>query len=113
MIRLDRNIAVRTSLVTLVVSGVIDLKTTALELYAQTRATTGVGIEAGKLTDMFKIEGAISAPSIGVNPQGVLDSSVSIGAAFATSGLSLLLEGLTKHVDSNPCETALTLPVRR
>lgn len=105
----DRNLALHTSNVTIVASGTVDLPDDFLQMYLYTRATEGIGLEAGKLTNMFMIEGAIEQPAVRLNPSGVVKGGLSIGAAVATGGVSLLFEGLATKVagDANPCATAL------
>lgn len=109
VVMIDRNIAIHTSNVTIVASGIVDLSNESMEMYVYTRATEGLGLEAGKLTNMFKIQGVITAPTVSVNPKGVVTSGLSIGAAVATGGASLLFEGFARKAagDRDPCGTAL------
>ena len=109
VVTIDRNIALSTSNVIIVASGIVDLRNERMEMYLYTRATEGVGLEAGKLTNMFKLHGAIDEPTVSVNPSGVVRGSLSIGAAVVTGGASLLFEGLARKAaaDTDPCGTAL------
>ncbi|MFL6623193.1 MAG: AsmA family protein [Sulfurifustis sp.] len=110
VVKMDRNLALQTSNVTIIASGIADLRNRVMDMYVYTRATEGLGIEAGKLTNMLKIQGSLSKPSVGINPKGVVEGGLSIGAALATGGASLLFEGLarTAAADGDPCGSALT-----
>ena len=105
LVTVDRSIALEMSKVNIVASGIIDLRRETIELYASTQARKGLGLST-KVTNMFKIQGALGAPSLGVSGEGALRSSVSVGVAVGTVGLSLLAERLMLE-DSHPCRTAL------
>lgn len=114
-VTLDRNAALHTSNVVIVASGVVDLTSEVMEMFVYTRATEGLGLEAGRLTNMFKIQGTLAKPSVSVNPKGVVRGGLSLGAAAVTGGASLLFEGLAEKAaaDPDPCGAALTLRSKR
>ena len=55
---------------------------------------------------MYRIQGALGSPSVGLGGKGVMESGISTGAAVGTAGLSLLVERLMID-DRHPCRTAL------
>ncbi|MDM0047055.1 AsmA family protein [Variovorax dokdonensis] len=103
----DRSIAVESERVDVVMSGVIDLGTEQLELAMRPTVRKGTGLDPSALAGVAKIGGTFAAPKVQVNLAGTAREALSIGAAVATSGLSLLGERLLgRATDPNPCETA-------
>jgi hypothetical protein len=68
-----------------------------------------MGIGAGTLSSLMRIQGTLAEPRIGTDLEGLAKTGASIGAAVATGGLSLLAESVYGQVsaDEYPCETAL------
>ena len=104
----DKGIAAQTGKMNLIGSGVINLKTEELEIRIHPKARKGLGIGAGTLAQLVRVGGTLAEPKPEPDPVGVLKTGASIGAAVFTSGLSLLAEGLFRHVtvDKSPCVTA-------
>ena len=104
----DKGIAAQTGKMNLIGSGVINLKTEELEIQIHPKAREGLGIGAGTLAQLVRVGGTLAEPKPEPDPVGVLKTGASIGAAVFTSGLSLLAEGLFRHVtaDKSPCVTA-------
>ena len=82
---------VQSEKVTIVAGGLIDLRTEALKFDFNTRPRTGVGISAGMFTNPFiEVAGTLASPRLGVGAKGVTSGA----AAVATSGISVLAQGL-------------------
>ncbi len=99
-------IIIQTENVTILSSGIIDLKTENIDLAFNTRGRTGVGIGAGIVINPFvKLGGTMSAPNLELDPSGAV---IFGGVAIATGGFSLLARTFTDRYlrDSNPCGTA-------
>jgi hypothetical protein len=109
IVTVNRSIALVTEKVSIVASGIIDLRHETIELHARTQARRGLGLGTGKLTNMYQIQGALGAPSLGLSGKGALSSGMSTGAAVGTAGVSLLVERLLL-TDRHPCRTALEPP---
>jgi uncharacterized protein involved in outer membrane biogenesis len=106
VVTVNRSIALETEKVSIVASGIVDLRRETIELYAQTRAREGLGLGSGTLANMYQIEGALAAPSLGLSGKGLRETGISAGAAVGTAGVSLLVERLLL-TDREPCRTAL------
>jgi hypothetical protein len=104
----DKGIAFETSKMTLVSSGTVNLKTEAIDFSLRPEARQVAGIGAGELVKLLRVRGTLGEPKIGMDELEVGRTALSIGAAVATSGLSLLAETLAKRAmaDPRPCETA-------
>jgi len=77
--------------VTIVAGGVIDLRTEVVKFDFNTRPRTGVGISAGMFTNPFiEVAGTLASPRLGVGAKGITSGA----AAVATSGISVLAQGL-------------------
>ncbi len=105
----DRSIAFETSSMTLVSSGSVNLKTEAIDFSLYPNVRSPLGISAGNLANMLRIQGTLTEPKIGVNEIRTMKAGVSVGAALATGGLSFPAERLaeTATQDPHPCRTAL------
>ena len=109
IVTVNRSIALQTEKVSIAASGIIDLRRETIELLARTHAREGLGLGTGKLTNMYQIQGALGAPSLGLSGKGALSTGMSTGAAVGTAGISLLVERLLL-TDRHPCRTALGTP---
>lgn len=109
IVTINRSIALETQKVRIAASGIIDLQRETIELHLLTHARQGLGLGAGKLTNMYKIQGSLAAPSVGLSSKGALRTGISTGAAVGTVGMSLLVERLVID-DRHPCRTALGPP---
>jgi hypothetical protein len=106
----QNGIAVETDSVNIVGSGAIDLKTERLDFTVKPEAKEGLGINIGSsLAGLVRIGGRLAEPTIGVDREGAAKAAVSVGAALATGGLSVLGQALLdrKSRDPHPCQTAL------
>jgi hypothetical protein len=104
----DKGIAISTSQMNIIGSGVINLKTEGLDIGIKPEAKQGLGLNAGKLASFVRVGGNLANPQATTDLTGALSSGLSVSTAFATGGLSLLAEGLFNRVtaDANPCATA-------
>ncbi|MEJ2604110.1 MAG: AsmA family protein [Gammaproteobacteria bacterium] len=99
---------VQTEKLTIVGGGTVDLNTERLNIEFNTKPRSGVGISADMfVTPFVSLSGTLADPGVGLNPKGILLSG---GAAFATGGLSFLLEGLADRVtaQADHCEKSLS-----
>ncbi len=105
----DRGVAIQTTKMNIVGSGTLNFKTEEVAMAVKPQAREGLGIGLGSLVDAVSIGGTLAEPSPKVDAATALKTGVTVGAAVATGGLSLLAEGLFKKTtaDSNPCDTAL------
>jgi hypothetical protein len=109
----DKGIAMRTRQVDVVGSGTVDLRSERLDLVIKPRARGGVGVSfTTPLAGLVKVGGTIAKPSVGIDTVGTLRTAASVGAGFATGGLSTVGELLLERVtaDEDPCRTALGQP---
>ena len=109
----DKGIAMRTRQVDVVGSGTVDLRSERLDLVIKPRARGGVGVSfTTPLAGLVKVGGTIAKPSVGIDTAGTLRTAASVGAGFATGGLSTVGELLLERVtaDEDPCRTALGQP---
>ncbi len=105
----DRGIAAETKRVNVIGSGTINLGTEAIDLALRAQPTDGVGLSAGALGNVVRVGGTLASPAASMDAVGALKTGASVGAAVATSGISLLVQGLFNRVtaDKAPCKTAL------
>ena len=106
-IDVDRSIAVEGDRVNVVMSGLIDLASERIELGMQPTVKKGTGLDPTAFAGVVKIAGPLAAPQVQVNLAGTAREAVTIGAAVATSGATLIGERLLgKVTDARPCESA-------
>ncbi len=107
-ISVDRSIAAESEKLNVVAAGGIDLGAETLDLSIRPTVKEGLGVGAASLAQLVKLSGSLSDPRIGVNLKGAAREGLSVGAAVATGGLSLLGERMLKERDDpHPCLTAL------
>jgi uncharacterized protein involved in outer membrane biogenesis len=105
---IDRSIAVESDKLNVVASGSVDLGTETVDIAIRPTIKEGLGLGAASLAQLVKLTGSLSDPRIGVDLKGAARQGLSIGAAAATGGLSLLGERLLKErVDPHPCVTVM------
>ena len=104
-----RTIAYETAKVNMVMAGTINLRTEGLDLAVRPTVKEGIGIGAGALSELVRVTGTLSDPSIGIDTLGSARAALSVGGAILTGGLSLLGEAAFSRVtaDQHPCQTAL------
>lgn len=112
VIEYDRAIAMETSRMSVVSSGVIDLGAEKLDVAVRPYPKDGVGISAGKLAEMVRLQGSLAQPKVAADVAGIARTAASVVGALATGGASLVAEGLIGHAsaDPHPCATALNGP---
>ena len=105
----DKGIAIKSSKMNIIGSGIIDLKTEKLDIGIDPQAREGVGISAGQLAELVRIGGTLAEPKAVPDTKAAVMAGVSAGAAVATGGLSVLAQGLfdKETADEDPCKTAL------
>jgi AsmA family protein len=105
----DKGIAINTSKMNIIGSGIIDLKTEKLDIGIDPQAREGVGISAGQLAELVRIGGTLAEPKAVPDTKAAVMAGVSAGAAVATGGLSIIAQGLfdKETADEDPCKTAL------
>lgn len=115
----DRGVALQSDGVDVVGSGRVDLRDEGLDLGFTPRAKEGLGLSVGnQLAGFTRLRGSLAAPQLSVDEIGAARTALSVGAAAATGGLSLLGELLLDKVtaDTEPCRTALamgTVPAKK
>lgn len=107
----DGGVAAETKRMNVIGSGTIDLRTEAIDLVLRARPRDGVGLSAGSLGNVVRVGGTLASPQTRMDAVGALKTGASVGAAVATSGISLLVQGLFNRViaDNSPCKTALNV----
>jgi hypothetical protein len=105
----DRNVAVETEKYNAVLSGTVNLRTQAIDIAVTPIVTQGLGIGAGTITEIVRVGGTLSQPSLRVDPVDAVRSAASLGAAVATLGGWWIADALLRRAraDPNPCATAL------
>ena len=104
----DRSMAVESDKLNVVVAGKIDLGAETIDLAIRPTIKEGIGVGAANLAQLVALSGSLSDPRIGVDMQGAARQGLSIGAAVATGGLSLVGERLLKErADPHPCVAAI------
>lgn len=105
----DKGIALQTDKVNVLGSGVIDLRTEALDIRVRPRAREGVGIGLGTLSDSVYIRGTLANPTPAADAAGIARTAATVGGAVATGGLSLIARGLFDRAvaSDTPCAVAL------
>ncbi len=104
-----KGIALATNKMNVIGSGTIDLKTEKLDIGIVPEAREGIGISVGQLAGLVKLGGTLANPKPETDTKAALKAGVSVGAAVATGGLSILAQGLFDRAtaDADPCATAL------
>jgi uncharacterized protein involved in outer membrane biogenesis len=105
----DRGIVAETKRMNVIGSGTLNFSTEAIDLTLRAQPRDGVGLSAGTLGNVVRVRGTLAEPVKKMDALGALKTGASVGAAVATSGISLLVQGLFNRViaDNAPCKTAL------
>jgi len=94
-----------------VASGTVDLGREVLDLNVYTKASLSLSAGVSNFAGIVKVGGPLSKPSFSLAAQGAATTSLSVGAAVATGGLSLLGEDLVnKIIRKAQCKDALAEP---
>jgi uncharacterized protein involved in outer membrane biogenesis len=105
----DQQIAIQTSKMNVVSSGTTNMGAESLDVAVRPYAREGVGISAGKLAEMVRLQGSYAKPVVGVDAEGVVRNVGSLVGAIATGGTSLIAEALLDQssYEPEPCKVAL------
>ena len=102
-IDIDKSIALRTSKLTMVANGYVDLSKEKIKLSLTPKARSGVGVDASSLVKFIALGGTLAEPAPVITASGVLKSAAIVGAAISTGGVSLLATNVAEkalvHVD--------------
>jgi hypothetical protein len=114
MVNVAPGIVLRTDKMDIASGGSINLHNEKLDLVFNTQSRKGLGISASKaITPFFKVGGTLANPLPALDMKG---AAVSGGAAIATSGVSILAEGLWDRwiaTSVNPCESLFNKASKR
>lgn len=105
----DKQIAFQTTKMNVVSTGGVDLGSEKLDIAVRPYAREGVGISAGKLAEMVRLQGTLANPAVGLDAEGLARNAASIAGALATGGLSLVGEAVldSSSKEPEPCKVAL------
>jgi AsmA family protein len=85
-------------------SGVVDLRDASLEIDFEPEASEGFDVGVADIADLVRVRGSLMAPEVELDPEGVAEAAVTLGAAIATAGVSLVVQGLFEgDDDGTPC----------
>lgn len=105
----DRSIALQTPELTLVAKGHIDLRDETLQLALRPNARKALGINTAQLASLVMLKGPLLDPGFSLDVEGAAGTALTIGAAVASGGLSMLGQNLMRQsADPQPCQTAAT-----
>lgn len=96
----DKQIVLETDKMKVVGGGVINLNNEKIEIGFSPKARKGIGVSIGSVATFVRLGGTLSDPKPETDPDGLLKSGATIGAAAATGGVSLLVQGLIDRVTS-------------
>jgi len=113
--RTTNGIALVTDKMQLTSSGTINLGTERVDLSVRPKATGGVGIGLGALAQPIKVSGPLASPGIGIDKSGAMKTLGSLGAAFASGGLSAVVQGAKGRATAagDPCQDARTWHLKK
>lgn len=104
----NKQVAFETTRMNVVSSGSLNLGTEGLDVGVQPYTKSGVGLSAGKLAELLRLQGTLGQPRVGIDAMGAVGAVASVGAAAATGGLSTVVGALIggATADTTPCATA-------
>ena len=103
----DREVALETETLKVVVNGTVDLRDERLALAIRPDSRKGVGLGAGDFAKLVYLAGTIAEPKPTLDINSALKQSAALGAAVATFGLTYVAREILE--DRNPCRTAMEL----
>ena len=111
----DKGIAINTTKMSIIGSGVIDLKTEKLDIGIDPQAREGMGISAGQLAELVRVGGTLANPKIVPDTKAAFKAAVSAGTGVFSGGLSILGLGSDdpKTSDDDPCAIALGIKPKK
>jgi uncharacterized protein involved in outer membrane biogenesis len=106
---IDRTIAMETTRAAMSASGSIDLRDEGLDLGVKLVGRRGPSLSAGSFSGLVRVRGTMAEPRIVADAVGVAGAAATVAGAVATSGLSLIAQGLISQIaaDRSTCRTAL------
>lgn len=90
----EHGIVVRTQKIVIVGGGVVDINQESLDLKFKPHVRQGIKMKTGGAVDLVLVRGPMSAPDLKVKAGGLLRGGLSLGAAWATFGLSKAAEAV-------------------
>ncbi|MBL8351040.1 MAG: AsmA family protein [Burkholderiaceae bacterium] len=106
--RIDRSIALETGQLAISASGQLDLREQTVALAFHPQVKKGLGLSPANLAQLVTLQGPLLAPDVAIDPKGTAREAVTVGAAVATGGLTLLAGRLRDApADGQACRTAL------
>jgi hypothetical protein len=104
----DKGVVLVTDKMDVLSTGKIDLAQEQVDLSIKPRATTGISVGLGDLTQSFRIGGPLADPGLKIDSKGAVKALGTIGAAFATGGASLLAKSAVDKAEASadPCADA-------
>jgi uncharacterized protein involved in outer membrane biogenesis len=106
---IDRSIAVETDQLNISASGEVNLRDETLRLAFRPHAKKALNLDTASLASLVLLKGPLLDPKFSLDAAGAAGLALSLGAAGATGGLSLLAERLFRQsADPQPCHYALT-----
>jgi hypothetical protein len=113
VVDLTHRIVIVTTKLSAVASGTVDLGREVLDLDVYTKAALSLSAGVSNFAGIVKVSGPLSKPSFSLAAKGAATTSLSVGAAVATVGLSLIGEDLVnKIIRRANCKDALAETVR-
>lgn len=94
-------LALKTNVVTVLGGGKVTLSDEKLKLAIRPKARKGFGINTNSIAKMIRVGGTIKNPQIETDPKGLVISGLALGAALASGGASLLVQGLYDRTRAN------------
>lgn len=111
IVNIDRTIAMETTRAAMSTSGTVDFRDESLDLGVNLVGRTGPNIGTSSLSGLMRVRGTMAEPEVGADAVGLAGAAVTVAGAVATSGLSLIAQGLISQIaaDRSTCKTALEI----
>lgn len=107
VMRLKNSLAIQTEKIAIVGDGNINLNNERISLNLSPTSRQGIGVNAGSLIKLMKIGGTLKKPRPATDAEGVLKTTIALGAAISSGGLSVAADGLFSRARAgNVCEKA-------
>ena len=97
----DKSLALRTSRLTMVADGHIDLSSEKIKMNVTPKARKGIGIDLSSLVKFVALGGTLTKPAPRVAAGGILKSALVVGTAVSTGGASLLATNAAEKTVAN------------
>jgi hypothetical protein len=111
--RIDRSIAVETNTMAVAASGEVNLVAQTMSLSFRPIVKKGLGLDSTNLANLVMVEGPLQDPEIHLDMKGTALEAVSIGAAVASAGLTVVGKRLlTQPEDTQVCRRAMGTAAR-